>query len=74
MSIEYRRATPDMIELLVRTRIEVLRAANLLDECADMSEVAAQSEAYYREALSDDSHTGLLAFDGDALAGAVGVS
>lgn len=27
MSIEYRRATPDMIRLLVSTRIEVLRAA-----------------------------------------------
>ena len=42
MSIEYRRATPNMIEFLVSTRIEVLRAANLLDERADMSEVAAQ--------------------------------
>ena len=74
MSIEYRRATPDMLELLVRTRIEVLRAANLLDACVDMSEVAAQSEAYYREALANGSHTGILAFDGDRFAGAGGVS
>lgn len=74
MSIEYRRATPDMLELLVRTRIEVLRAANLLDACVDMSEVAAQSETYYREALANGSHTGILAFDGDTFVGAGGVS
>lgn len=74
MNIEYRRATPDMLELLVSTRIEVLRAANLLDEHVDMSEVAAQSEAYYRQALADGSHTGILAFDGDVLVGAGGVS
>jgi len=74
MSIEYRRATPDMISLLVSTRIEVLRAANLLDACVDMSEVAAQSETYYREALANGSHTGILAFDGDAFVGAGGVS
>jgi len=74
MSIEYKRATPDRIRLLVSTRIEVLRAANLLDSCVDMSEVAAQSEAYYREALANGSHTGILAFDGDAFVGAGGVS
>ena len=74
MSIEYTIATPDMLDLLVSTRIEVLRAANRLDDSADMSRVAAQSRAYYREALSDGSHTGILAFDGDRFAGAGGVS
>ena len=39
-----------------------------------MSEVAAHSEAYYRDALSDATHTAILAFDGDALVGAGGVS
>ena len=74
MSIEYRIAALDMLDLLVSTRIEVLRAANRLDDSADMSSVAAQSRAYYREALSDGSHTGILAFDGDRFAGAGGVS
>lgn len=74
MSIEYKWATPDMIDLLVSTRIEVLRAANLLSENVDMSEVATHSEAYYRDALSDATHTAILAFDGDALVGAGGVS
>ena len=74
MNIEYRTATPDMLDMLVETRIEVLRAANRLDAGTDMSEVARESREYYREALADGSHTGLLAFDGDAFIGAGGVS
>lgn len=74
MSIEYRWATPDMLDLLVSTRIEVLRAANLLDDSTDMSGVEAQSRRYYREALSDGSHAALLAFDGGRFVGAGGVS
>ena len=74
MNIEYRRATPDQIDLLVETRVEVLRAANRLDDGADLSVVAAQSREYYREALADGTHTGFLAFDGDAFVGAGGVS
>ena len=74
MNIEYRRATPDQIDLLVATRVEVLRAANRLDDGADLSEVTAQSREYYREALADGTHTGFLAFDGNAFVGAGGVS
>lgn len=74
MSIEYRWATADMLELLVETRIEVLRAANRLDDGADLSAVAEQSRDYYRTALADGSHAGLLAFDGAAFVGAGGVS
>lgn len=74
MSIFYRKATPDLLDLLVATRVEVLRAANRLDDGADMSEVERQSRVYYREALADGSHTGYLAFDGDAFVGAGGVS
>lgn len=74
MDIDYRRATLDMLELLVATRIEVLRAANRLDESADMSEVEARSRSYYRTALADGSHVGLLAFDGGRFVGAGGVS
>lgn len=74
MSIEYRRATPGMIDLLVETRIEVLRAANRLDEGEDMSRVERESRTYYLRALADGSHTGYLAFDGDRFVGAGGVS
>ena len=74
MNIEYRRATADQIDLLVETRVEVLRAANRLDDSADLSEVAAQSRDYYLRALRDGTHTGLLAFDGEDFVGAGGVS
>ena len=74
MSIEYRKAAPDMLALLVRTRIEVLRAANQLDEDADLSEVAAQSRYYYQTALADGTHAGYLAFDGPRFVGTGGVS
>lgn len=74
MNIIFQRASLEQLDLLVKTRVEVLRAANLLDNGADMSEVEAASRAYYREALSDGSHTGYLAFDGEDFVGAGGVS
>lgn len=74
MQIIYIKATPDQLDLLVETRIEVLRAANKLDDSADMSEVERQSRDYYIKALSDGFHTAYLAFDGDAFVGAGGVS
>ena len=74
MNIEFRKASRDALEMLVATRLEVLRAANQLDERADMSEVERASRAYYEVALRNDSHWGLLAFDGDTFVGAGGVS
>ena len=74
MSIEYQRAALEQLDLLVATRVEVLRAANNLSADADMRSVEAKSRAYYAEALADGSHTGYLAFDGDRVVGAGGVS
>lgn len=37
MKIEYRKATIKGLEILVKTRIEVLRAANKLTDEVDMS-------------------------------------
>ena len=50
MNITYKQANLDDIELLVKSRIIVLREANHLDDSADMSEVKAQSYDYYRMA------------------------
>ena len=72
--MDYRRATIEELDELVRTRIEVLRAANKLDESVDMSEVERQSRDYYTKALADGSHTAYLAYDGDKFVGAGGVS
>lgn len=74
MNIIFKKADIDQLDLLVKTRVEVLQAANLLGDDADMSEVEAASLQYYREALLDGSHTGYLAFDGEDFVGAGGVS
>lgn len=72
--MDYRRATIKDLDELVRTRIEVLRAANKLDESVDMSEVERQSKDYYEKALTDGSHTAYLVYDRDKFVGAGGVS
>ena len=41
--MEYKIATLDDIELLTSSRIEVLRAANKLDDSVDMSDVEISS-------------------------------
>ena len=74
MDLNYRKATIEDIDLLTKTRIEVLRAANGLPDDTDMTEVEHQSYAYYRKALHDGTHTAYLVFDGDRFAGAGGIS
>lgn len=72
--MDYKRATLNDLEELVRTRIIVLRAANKLDENTDMSEVERQSRDYYKKAMTDGTHTAYLVYDGDKFIGAGGVS
>ena len=72
--MDYRRATIEDLDELVRTRIKVLRAANKLDENVDMSEIERQSKDYYEKALADESHTAYLVYDEDTFVGAGGVS
>lgn len=74
MELCYRRAGMADIELLTRTRIEVLRAANRLADTVDMSAVERQSRDYYRAALESGDHVAYLVLDGDRVAGAGGVS
>ena len=73
-NIEFRKATPEDIDLLVRTRIEVLRAANGLTGTTDMSEVEKQSHEYYKKALADETHTAYLVFDHGQFIAAGGIS
>ena len=74
MDLIYRKAGTEDIDLLVETRIEVLRAANRLSDDTDMKQVEEQSRLYYQEALKNGTHTAVLVFDGDRFAGAGGVS
>ncbi len=72
--MDYRKATIEDLDMLVETRIEVLRAANKLDASVDLTEVERQSRVYYSKALSDKTHTAYLVFDEDRFVGAGGVS
>ena len=74
MNLNYRKATLKDIDLLTKSRIEVLRAANGLSDDADMTEVKHQSYEYYRKALHDNTHTAYLVFNSDRFAGAGGIS
>ena len=74
MNITYKQANLDDIELLVKSRINVLREANHLDDSADMSEVKAQSYDYYRKAILNGECIVHLVFDDDKLVGCGGVS
>lgn len=74
MNFTYKTAMPEDIDILVTTRIEVLRAANKLDDDVDMTEVAVQSRAYYEKALKDGSHTAILVYDKEKIIGAGGIS
>ena len=71
---EYKRATMEDIEELVRTRIIVLRAANKLSDDEDMSVVEEKSYAYYRRALETGEHIAYLVYDNGKFIGAGGVS
>ena len=74
MDLIYKKATAEDLDLLVTTRIEVLRAVNQLSEDTDMKEVEEQTRLYYQKALQDGTHTAVLVFDGDRFAGAGGIS
>ena len=74
MKLIYRKAGMEYIDILVKTRIEVLRAANCLSDEANMAFVEAQSREYYEESLQAETHTAYLAFDGERVAGAGGIS
>lgn len=74
MELDYHKATLEDLDLLVRTRIQVLLAANQLPEDTDMTAVETASRDYYRTALADGSHAAWLVFDGDTWIGAGGVS
>ena len=74
MNLTYKKATLEDLDILIETRIEVLRAANKLSGDTDMSEVERQSYDYYQKTLCDGSHIAYLVFDGNCVVGTGGVS
>ena len=74
MNLNYRKASIGDLDLLTKTRIEVLRAANGLSDDTDLTEVERQSYEYYRKTLCDGTHTAYLVFDNERFAGTGGIS
>ena len=74
MGLLYQRAGKEDLDLLADTRIQVLRAANRLDDDVDMSWVRRESYEYYAKSLGDRTHCAYLVFDKDRFVGAGGVS
>lgn len=74
MNLRYIRSTTADIDLLVKTRIAILRAANELDLSVNLSEVERQSREYYLHALEDDIHTAYLVYDQDWIIATGGIS
>lgn len=74
MNLIYKKATMEDLELLTKTRIEILRAANHLPPNTDMDEVEKQSCDYYKKALCDGTHIAYLIFHNSSFIGAGGVS
>ena len=71
---EYKKATIEDIDELVRTRIIVLRAANKLSDDVDMSLVEKESYEYYMRALETGEHIAYLVYNNGTFIGAGGVS
>ena len=71
---EYKKATIEDIDELVRTRIIVLRAANKVSDDVDMSLVEKESYEYYMRALETGEHIAYLVYDNGTFIGAGGVS
>lgn len=74
MNLIYKKATVEDIDLLTKSRMEVLKAANKLSDDADMAEVEIQSNDYYKKALTNGTHTAYLVFDDERIIGAGGIS
>lgn len=71
---EYKKATIEDINELIRTRIIVLRTANKLSDDVDLSLVEKESYAYYKRALEVGEHIAYLVYDKENFIGAGGVS
>ena len=74
VELNYKKASVEDIELLVRTRIIVLRTVNNMADDADMSEVEERSREYYMRCFDEDIHAAYLVLDGDRFVGAGGIS
>ncbi len=74
MELQYKKADITDIDILTKTRIQVLLAANKLEDSTDMSVVEKESFRYYQKALNNNEHIAYLVFDDNLIVGTGGVS
>lgn len=74
VEIEYKKAKVKNLEELVGLRLEVLKAANKLNDSEDMGNIPENTRNYYKNALNGKDCTIILAYDKDKIAGCGGVS
>lgn len=63
MNLKYKKATIEDLDILTKTRIEVLRAANKLSNDINMDEVKMMTYKYYKKALCDGTHIAYKTLD-----------
>ena len=68
MDLIYKKAALADLDVLVQTRLEVIRLVWELPASADMSALDQATRAYYRAGLADGSHTAYLVYNNDAFA------
>lgn len=74
MAIRYHKAGKEDVELLVKTRVRMLKSVNNALAEADFSPVEKACRDYYLESFEKDLHVAYLVFDGETFICCGGVS
>ena len=74
MAYLYHKAVREDLVILVKTRLEMLRAVNKIPESEDLTDTAGNCRAYYLESFDKDTHVAYLVFDGEACIACGGIS
>jgi len=69
VNVRFKKAELFDLNLLIKVRIEVLRAANQLSDTVDMSIIEQESYNFYQNCLGKEEHASYLAFEGDNFIG-----
>ena len=73
MDFTYKKAGLNDLDILIKTRIDILRVINHIDADTDMGEFEKKVKDYYKTALKKGTHTAYLVFDNDKFIGAGGI-
>ena len=69
----YKKVGIEDLDMLVKTRIQILKVINKLSDDCDMTDFEKETGKYYKTALENNNHTAILVFDEDKFIGAGGI-